>query len=121
MIPRTALTQVRKWRVLNSVLQVFSSDVEGSDTKFCRRCKLQANDYQYVSDNSSDSINSVNLTPAQKYKHSQQLLTIPEMMEFCFCRNCATFASDFQISCIAHMKEYSGMVGRYHHSFIYFV
>ena len=50
------------------------------------------------------------------------LLTIPEMMEFCFCRNCATFASDFQISCIAHMKEYSGIVaGRYHHSFIYFV
>ena len=50
------------------------------------------------------------------------LLTIPKMMEFCFCRNCATFASDFQISCIAHMKEYSGIVaGRYHHSFIYFV
>ena len=29
------------------------------------------------------------------------LLTISEMMEFCFCRNCATFASDFQTSCIA--------------------
>ena len=50
------------------------------------------------------------------------LLTIPEMMEICFFRNCATFTSDFQITCIAHMKEYFGIVvERYHHSFIYFV
>ena len=57
--------------MLNSIFQVFASDSERSDSQFCHFCKLEANDYQYLSDNSSDSINSVNLTPAQKYKHSQ--------------------------------------------------
>ena len=50
------------------------------------------------------------------------LLTIPEMMEF-FSAEIVPRSRQFsKISCIAHMKEYSGIVvGRYHHSFIYFV
>ena len=58
--------------MLNPVLEVFASDGERSDSLFCHCCKLQANGYHYLSDNSSDLINFIILIPAQKYKHSQQ-------------------------------------------------
>ncbi len=39
-----------KLRVLNSVSEISASDGERLDSEFCCYCKLQAKDYQHVSD-----------------------------------------------------------------------
>ena len=64
--------------MFNSVSEVSASDGERSVSEFRRLCKLQANDYQYVSDGSLDLIDSVNLTAAHKSRHSQQLNNSPK-------------------------------------------
>ena len=64
--------------MFNSVLEVSASDGERSASEFRRLCKLQANDYQYVSDGSLDLIDSVNLTAAHKSRHSRPFNNNPK-------------------------------------------
>ena len=66
----------RKLRVLNSVSEVSASDGERLDSEFRRLCKLQANDYQHVSDGSLHLIDSVNHALAHKSTDSQQFNNI---------------------------------------------
>ncbi len=92
--------------MLNSVLEVSASDGERLDSEFCRPCKLQANDYQHVSDNSLNLIDSVNHTLAHKSRGSQRFDN--------FSKNDGEFFTGFvlcsqqisKISCIARTKEY---------------
>ena len=122
MIPRTGMTQVGRRECSTLYFKFFHQMVKGRTHNYA----IVAS-YTRMTVNMYPTIRRIRLILSislQRRNRSipSNLLTIPEMMEFCFCRNCATFASDFQISCIAHMKEYSGIVaGRYHHSFIYFV
>ena len=122
MISRTAMTQVGRWECSTLYFKFLHRMVKGRTHNYA----IVAS-YTRMTVNMYPTIRRIRLILSislQRRNRSipSNLLTIPEMMEFCFCRNCATFASDFQISCIAHMKEYSGIVaGRYHHSFIYFV
>ena len=66
----------RKLRVLNSVSEVSASDGERLDSEFRRLCKLQANDYQHISDGSLHLIDSVNHALAHKSTDSQQFNNI---------------------------------------------
>ena len=56
--------------MFTSVSKVSASDSERSVLEFRRLCKLQANDYQYVSDGSLNLIDSAKLTAAHKSRHS---------------------------------------------------
>ena len=122
MISWTAMTQVGRWECSTLYFKFLHRMVKGRTHNYAivaSYTRMTVNMYPTI--RRIRFILSISLQRRNRSIPSN-LLTIPEMMEFCFCRNCATFASDFQISCIAHMKEYSGIVaGRYHHSFIYFV
>ena len=122
MISRTAMTQVGRWECSTLYFKFLHRMVKGRTHNSVIVAR-----YTRMTINMHPTIRRIRLILSISLQRRNtsipsNLLTIPEMMEFCFCRNCATFASDFQISCIAHMKEYFSIVaGRYHHSFIYFV
>ena len=123
MIPRTGMTQVGRRECSTLYWRFFHRMVKGQTHN-----SVIVASYKRMTINICSTIRRIRLILSISLQRRNtsipsNLLTIPEMMEFCFCRNCATFASDFQITCIAHMKEYFGIVmgtlGRYHPSFIF--
>ena len=112
----------RKLRVLNSVSEVSASDGERLDSKFRRHCKLQANDYQHVSDGSLHLIDSVNHALAHKSTDSQQFNNISKNDGEFFAGIVLGSQQISKISCIARVKEnLTYFVQWYHPSFAYFV
>jgi len=112
----------RKLRVLNSVSEVSASDGERLDSEFRRHCKLQANDYQHVSDGSLHLIDSVNHALAHKSTDSQQFNTISKNDGEFFAGIVLCSQQISKISCIARVKEnLTYFVQWYHPSFAYFV
>ena len=112
----------RKLRVLNSESEVSASDGERLDSKFRRHCKLQANDYQHVSDGSLHLIDSVNHALAHKSTDSQQFNNISKNDGEFFAGIVLCSQQISKISCIARVKEnLTYFVQWYHPSFAYFV
>ena len=112
----------RKLRVLNSESEVSASDGERLDSKFRRHCKLQANDYQHVSDGSLHLIDSVNHALAHKSTDSQQFNNISKNDGEIFAGIVLCLQQISKISCIARVKEnLTYFVQWYHPSFAYFV
>jgi hypothetical protein len=112
----------RKLRVLNSVSEVSASDGERLDSEFRRHCKLQANDYQHVSDGSLHLIGSVNHALAHKSTDSQQFNNISKNDGEFFAGIVLCSQQISKISCIARVKEnLTYFVQWYHPSFAYFV
>ena len=96
----------RKLRVLNSVSEVSASDGERLDSEFRRLCKLQANDYQHVSDGSLHLIDSVNHALAHKSTDSQQFNNISKNDGELFAGIVMCSQQISKISCIARVQEH---------------